>query len=117
MRLLPETSNRYPVYILIYWIAIWGLLFLHSTIKILPNISTNGYVVRKDVCLEEAPTGRFDESTECIEYGEPYYVPVGKELIGNFKSFGIGSFIIVLIIGLLLMHGKRIEEKRPKDVT
>ncbi len=81
----------------------------------LPKISTNGYVVRKDVCLEEASSGRFDEYTECVEYGDPYYIPVGKELLNNFKNYGIFSFVIVISTGLFLMFGKRIEEKQSNN--
>ncbi len=111
MKFIPDTLRQYPLFMFIYWIVIWGIFFLVSTIDMLPNISKNGYVVRKDVCLETVPAGRFDESTQCVEYGNSYYVPVGEELINNFKRIGIGSFIFVLLTGIVLMNGKRIEVK------
>lgn len=82
----------------------------------LPNISSNGYVVRKDVCIEEGPAGRFDESTQCLDYGPPIYAPVGKELRDNFVNYGTSSFFTVLIIGLFLMNGTRIEENKNRRI-
>lgn len=114
MKFLPNTSKEYPLRFFIYWLIIWVLLFLYSIVIMLPKISHNGYVVRKDVCLEEGTTGRFDEYTKCLEYGEPNYVPVGKELINNFKNYGFGSFIVVFFIGWILRNGQKIEERKNK---
>ncbi len=114
MKFLPNTSKEYPLRLFIYWLIIWALLFLYSTVIMLPRISSNGYVVRKDVCLEEAPAGRFGEYTKCIDYGDPYYVPIGKELMNNFKNNGVGSFFVILIVSFVLMGGKRFEEKQSK---
>ena len=100
---------------LIYWLAIWASLFLYSTVVMLPNISANGHVVKKVTCLEEVTAGRFDESSECVEYGPPYYVPVGDELKNNFNNYGVGSFFGVLIIGLFLMRGKKIQPINSND--
>ncbi len=112
---LPETTKDYPKYMLVYWITIWMIFFLISTISILPKISENGYVFRQDVCLEYGTTGRFDEFEKCIDYGEPIYKPVGKTLLDNFKTYGINSGIFVLIIGLFLRHGQKIQEQKTKS--
>lgn len=114
MKFLPNTSKEYPLRFFIYWLIVWTILFLYSVVIMLPKISDNGYVVRKDVCLEEGTAGRFDEYTECLEYGDPYYVPVGKELIGNFKNYGLSSFLLIFIIGWILRSGKKIEERNNK---
>ena len=114
MKILPNTSKEYPLRFFIYWLIIWAILFLYSTVTMLPKISSNGYVVRKDVCIEEGTTGRFDEYTECLEYGDPYYVPIGKELLSNFKTYGFNSFLIIFIIGWFLRSVKKTEERNTK---
>ena len=111
MKLLPDKSKDYPLRFLFYWLILWALLFLYSTITMIPKISNDGRTVRKDVCLEEGSVGRFDEYTECFEYGRPNYVPVGKELIDDFKRHGFSSFFIMFIIGWFLRGGKKVEER------
>jgi len=117
IKLLPDKSKDYPLRFFFYWLVVWAFLFLYSTIIMIPRISNNGYTLRIDTCLEEGPAGRFDEYTKCYEYGDPKYVPVGKELISNFKSYGFGSFFIMFIVGWILWNGTRIQEQKRKVDT
>ncbi len=114
MNILPAKSKDYPLRILVYWLILWSSFFLYSTLKLLPSISDNGFVVEKAVCLETASSGRFDEGEECIGYDKPYSVPVGTELQNNFKTTGIYTTVVTWLLGLMLMQGKRIEEREDK---
>lgn len=67
------------------------------------------------MCLETTSTGRFDEQEKCVEYGKPLYIPVGEELRNNFKQFGLYSGIWIVIIGVILMKGQQIEERKIKQ--
>lgn len=111
---LPEKAKDYYKYMFFYWIAIWIILFLISTLLMLPKISKSGYTFRQDICLEYATSGRFDESSKCIDFGKPIYLPVGKVLIDNFKSYGLWSGFWVLVIGLFLRRGQKIQEVKEK---
>ncbi|MSR85566.1 hypothetical protein EXS71_04005 [Candidatus Uhrbacteria bacterium] len=117
IKFLPEKTKQYPLRILIYWIIIWASLFLFSTIKILPSISTNGLMIKKTTCLEFASSGRFDEEENCVKYGKSYFVPVGAELLDAFKSIGIYSGVITWLVGLMLMKGKSIQDKKELGKT
>lgn len=112
MKFLPQHSKQYPLYMFMYFIIIWAFLFLYSTLKMIPNISENGYVLRKDVCLETVPAGRFDEYEYCVEYDVPIYMPVGSELKSNLKKYGINTGLIVLVLGLLLWKGQKFKETK-----
>ncbi|MEI8328042.1 MAG: hypothetical protein WCG02_02800 [Candidatus Taylorbacteria bacterium] len=108
---LPEKSKDYYKYMLCYWIAIWSFAFLISSLSILPRLSEGGYTFRQDTCLEYTDSGRFNESRECVDYGQPIYLPVGKFLSENFRSYGLWSGFSVLVIGLFLRNGKKFREK------
>ena len=68
--------------------------------------------MRKDVCLETSSDGRYDEGEKCTVYGKPRYLPVGTEIINNFRHYGLNTALIIFPFGFFLMWGKRTEEKK-----
>lgn len=112
MKYFPDSSKKYPVYILSYWLVIWFSLFAIHAIKIIPAITDSGMFVEKKICLEYMPSGRFDEGEECASFGESRYVPVGIELRDYFFHIGKTVAIFVLIMGIFLWWGNRNTEKK-----
>ena len=96
----PEKREEYPFFIFLYWLVIWGFLFLYSSFVIVSGLTSDGKYVEKTDCLEKDGSG-------CIKYSNPYYIPVGSEMKFSLIQQGIMTGIGTIIVGGALMNKKR----------
>ena len=102
----PQRSKDYWIYMIVYLILLWSVFFFISTIKMLPDISENGYVVKVTNCPDDGECGD--------EYS--YWASTGTQIKDNFKFDGISAIIVVIIVGLIGKKAKKNREKEEKEV-
>lgn len=107
----PKSWKEYPKYMIGYWIVAWALTFAGLFFLDMDDITSDGKYFRRVPCLEGETTGRYDEGYECLEYGNPEYTPLGKELKERFIRIGVIIGIIVVLIGGYGMYLQRKEEE------
>src|SRR3989344_6107224 len=107
----PKSWKEYPKYMLGYWVIIWAIAFTALFFLDMDDITPDGKYFRNVPCLQGETTGRYDEGYECYEYGEPEYIPLGKEFKARFIRGGVITGIIVGLIGSYGMYMQRKEEK------
>ena len=94
----PKNTKEYPFYILCYWIILWGILFLYTSFVTFSSVTSDGKYVEKTDCIDKS------SNSTCNKHSDPYYVPVGTELIYTFIPQGIGVGVFVIVGGSLLMY-------------
>lgn len=78
----PKNVSDYPMYILIYWVIIWGLTLIYETFSIVLNLTDNkNFVIKTN------------------DAGLTYYVPLGNAVTEMFIQTGILTGVITILVG------------------
>src|SRR3990167_6119217 len=100
----PKKLSEYPIYTVFYGLVIWAVVILWTVFTSLPSITDSGKYIERRSCIEEVSSGRFEESTKCVEYSEPHYIPYGKYLKDQMLYSGIKiGFASLFVRGILYL--------------
>ncbi len=92
MRYFPNKTSQYPIFILMYWLIIWGAFLIYQTFVIISSLTPDGKHVEKVECL----------TVDRVQKCDKYYISVGGEVKYSFIQSGVVIGWAVIIGGSVL---------------